>query len=166
MTTEKPRLSLDVKEAFDLRREYLDARLSDMSSRIMAIETQVSNGFEKVDQRLRIAVADVEVRIKEKIEDRDKAFSKRDEAYELRLSQIGKFRDEMTEERSTYVTRDRLDSELKSTYDQFDILKRAVTMSAGKGQGISLVWFIIVTGFSIMSVIISIFTSFRSLLIH
>lgn len=106
------------KEIIDLRRSAIEA---------------------KIDS-LKAAIHDLEGRFGERIDERERLHDRAIEHINERLQQIYSFRDQITSERLTYITRDQLDVNIRSISDQLDILKRAVQLSSGKDSGVSRVW--------------------------
>jgi hypothetical protein len=97
--------------------------------------------------------------VEKAMEDHDKSIRNIMEIFDERLGRFNAFRDQISAERSLYVTRDQLDVTSKGIMDQIDILKRAITLTAGKDTGVSKVWGTIVIGFSIMAAIGTISTA-------
>lgn len=95
----------------------------------------------------------------DQLSERDKTNQRRDDHVAERLQQMYAFRDQITAERSTYITRDQLDNVRKYIEDQLDIVKRAITLSAGKDTGVSKVWTSISMAFAVLAAIGSIITA-------
>lgn len=113
------------------RRKHVDTRLDHLRSEIKNLEKQTAD----------------------QLAERDKTNQRRDDHVAERLQQMYAFRDQISSERMTYITRDQLDTIRKYFEDQLDIVKRAVTLSAGKDTGVSRVWAGVSVAFSVLAAI-------------
>ena len=106
------------REVLDLRRQAIEQRLD--------YQTKAQDELER--------------RLSERIEERERLHERAIEHINDRLQQIYSFRDQITSERLTYITRDMQDANNRVIEEQLDLLKRAVQLSAGKDTGTSRVW--------------------------
>ena len=150
------------REYVEARRDYVDARLTAIGHELHALERSVDSrfrdgelvrneGLNRALILLREGMDRVEARAIEKFQERDRAREKAEVVMEERLHSMNAFRDQINSERLSYVTRDQLEDNQKGIISELDILKRAITLSAGKESGMSKTWAGIVIAFSILS---------------
>lgn len=150
------------REYVGSRRDYVDVRFAAIErelhqlekstdERLQNAETTRSNGMDRVIKLIQDGIDRVETRTTDKFAELTRAGEKASETLHDRFVQIYTFRDQINSERLTYVTRDQLSAHSERLVAELDLVKRAVTLSAGKETGISRVWAGVVIAFSVLS---------------
>jgi hypothetical protein len=148
----------------EARRDYVDAKLEGISRELQALERLTDSrfrdaevtrnlGIDRVALAHRDGLGSFEARMTEKFNERDRAIEKASKGVDEKFAQIYTFRDQISSERLSYVTRDTLADHLKGIVSEIDLLKRAIAISAGRETGISKTWAGILIAFTILSAV-------------
>jgi hypothetical protein len=146
----------------EARRDYVDAKLEGIARELQTLERLTDSrfrdaevtrnlGIDRVALAHREGITSFEGRMTEKFNERDRALEKAASVIDEKFAQIYIFRDQISGERLSYVTRDTLADTLKGIIAEIDLIKRAIALSAGRENGISKTWAGILIAFSILS---------------
>ena len=120
-------------------RDYVDMRADANKEAIGQQFAAINSRLVELSTLLKSELSNVEKRVNDRLEDRDRALVKADSVMDERLDQMNRFRDQINSERIVYVTRDQLEVHLKGVHDSIGILTRTMTLSSGKTEGVSSV---------------------------